>query len=218
MSLAAALLLLSVASDSDKPVDIIRSDDYPPAAKREGRQGSVGIRLTVSEQGIVLRCDVIFPSGSDDLDHQSCAKFEERARFHAAADSAGQPIAETHETVVNWVLPGGNSGFIPKRLPPNLIVTLSELPRGLKSPMIARVVVTVEAEGSLSNCKPWTAPEGMRKGELRATEKVASLVGPLACAVVQRDFKAEVALDSQGHPIRSLQTVAVQFGTKPISR
>lgn len=74
-------------------------DDYPAIAKREGRGGAVGFRLTVAPDGGVTACQTMSSSGHADLDAATCALLTRRARFEPS-DAGG-----FHESVIDWGLP-----------------------------------------------------------------------------------------------------------------
>ena len=74
-------------------------DDYPPIAKREGRGGAVGFRLTVAPDGSVTLCETTESSGHPDLDVATCALLTRRARFEPS------DVGGFHESVIDWRLP-----------------------------------------------------------------------------------------------------------------
>ncbi|MGH6651982.1 MAG: energy transducer TonB [Sphingopyxis sp.] len=73
--------------------------DYPVIAKREGRGGAVGFRLSVAPDGSVAACETMSSSGHPDLDAATCALLTRRARFEPS-DAGG-----FHESVIDWRLP-----------------------------------------------------------------------------------------------------------------
>jgi protein TonB len=71
--------------------------EYPDAAIREGVQGSLVARLTVSPEGRVSDCSVLKSSGSTVLDQFAC-RILRRAKFSPAVNSNGQPTSDTYTT------------------------------------------------------------------------------------------------------------------------
>jgi protein TonB len=71
--------------------------EYPDAAVREGVQGTLIARLTVSPEGRVSDCSVIKSSGSSVLDGFAC-RILRRAKFSPAIDSNGHAVSDTFTT------------------------------------------------------------------------------------------------------------------------
>lgn len=83
----------------------VTTDDYPPSAVRAGIEGRTSFRLDVGADGHPTACTVLASSGSDDLDKTACRKLMSRARFKAALDADGNPVASTYAGGVTWRLP-----------------------------------------------------------------------------------------------------------------
>jgi periplasmic protein TonB len=83
----------------------VSTDDYPPAALREGAQGVVGITLAIGADGRVAGCEVTSSSGSTLLDDASCRFYARRARFTPALDEQGHKVASRWNERVRWQLP-----------------------------------------------------------------------------------------------------------------
>jgi TonB family protein len=104
---ASGFASLAVTSVSPKG-DISRwisLEDYPRAALREQREGTVGFRLDVGNDGKVLGCTITKSSGHQDLDVATCAGMTKRARFDPAKDSSGAKTAGSYQSRVSWKLP-----------------------------------------------------------------------------------------------------------------
>jgi protein TonB len=93
------------AAARGNPSSWVSSDDYPPAAQREGRQGSVGLTWQVNEQGRVENCAVTSSSGSPDLDETACRLVTRRGRYTPAKDQSGNPMRVSQSLRFRWVLP-----------------------------------------------------------------------------------------------------------------
>lgn len=75
---------------------------YPASAWREGRQGTVGLRVNVTTDGRAADCQVVVSSGSPDLDQAACMGMERYARFNPALDSEGRPITSAFSTRITY--------------------------------------------------------------------------------------------------------------------
>ena len=93
------------ATPRGDPGTWVTTDDYPPSAVRAGIEGRTSFRLDIGADGKPTSCTVMASSGSDDLDKTACRKLMGRARFKAALDAAGDPVASTYSGGVTWRLP-----------------------------------------------------------------------------------------------------------------
>jgi protein TonB len=100
-----APVISQAASAKGDPQSWVTTDDYPPGALREERQGRVRIAWTVNEQGRVENCHVVESSGSPDLDDASCRLVTRRGRYTPAKDQAGHPMKQTDGRAFRWVIP-----------------------------------------------------------------------------------------------------------------
>lgn len=83
----------------------ITNDDYPPSALRAAEEGTVGISVRIGTDGRVSSCEVTGSSGSSALDQATCRLYGRNARFVAARDDAGNPVASTYADRVRWQIP-----------------------------------------------------------------------------------------------------------------
>lgn len=81
-------------------------EDYPADALRDREEGTVRMQVTVTPAGQVDACDVMVSSGSASLDAAACAGMRQHARYTAALDESGSPIASSVKQAVRYVLPG----------------------------------------------------------------------------------------------------------------
>lgn len=93
------------ASPRGNPGGWITERDYRPRWVREGLSGSASFSLEISERGRVSECTITRSSGHSVLDQATCSLLKDRARFNPAKDSAGQSVAGTFSSTVNWQLP-----------------------------------------------------------------------------------------------------------------
>jgi len=87
------------------PAQWVTSDDYPPAALREEREGVVRITWQINEQGRVENCSVVNSSGSPDLDDAACRLITRRGRYTPAKDESGNPMRSTDARTIRWQIP-----------------------------------------------------------------------------------------------------------------
>jgi TonB family protein len=105
---AAGFASLTAATSVSPKGDVgrwISIDDYPGSALREGREGTVGFRLSVGSDGKVFGCTITKSSGHADLDEATCANMTKRARFEPAKDTSGTKVAGSYQSRVSWNLP-----------------------------------------------------------------------------------------------------------------
>ena len=85
--------------------------DYPARALRNYEQGTTRYRVEIGGDGLVSRCTITGSSGSSILDSETCRMVTARARFTPARDSAGNPVTDTREAEVTWLL--GDDSYKP---------------------------------------------------------------------------------------------------------
>lgn len=83
----------------------ITSDDYPPSALRAEASGWTGIVLRITTEGRADDCQIIEPSGTEELDAASCRLSIRRARFTPATDAAGKPVTSHGFVRIRWSVP-----------------------------------------------------------------------------------------------------------------
>lgn len=83
-------------------VGLFSSEDYPAAATRTLKSGSVTVVLLINERGKVADCSVTVTSGAAGLDAQACAVISQRANFKPAIGFDGKPTRDTFSQRVNW--------------------------------------------------------------------------------------------------------------------
>lgn len=93
------------ATPRGSPGSWVTDADYPSRAQREERSGTTGFRLEIGADGRVTNCTVTSSSGSADLDAETCRLLPRRARFKAAQDENGQPMADSFSSRIVWRLP-----------------------------------------------------------------------------------------------------------------
>lgn len=129
----------------DNPGLWVTTNDYPTAALRENREGTVGFALTVDPIGRVSGCQIVSSSGSADLDSTTCALITQRARFNPGRNARG--IAQTgyYSNRVRWQIPATGP------------ITASNLP----IPKAGQLTLTfvIDENGKATNCEMATTPK-----------------------------------------------------------
>lgn len=94
-----------MAKPANKPGAWVTQDDYSPSDIRSERQGTARFTLGIGADGKVTSCTIIQSTGFDSLDAATCKFVSRRARFEAALDDSGGPIAGSYTGSIRWVIP-----------------------------------------------------------------------------------------------------------------
>jgi hypothetical protein len=202
----------SAAVPLESPSSWISSDDYPTVALRFNMAGVTAYKLTVDATGKINRCDIVVSSGFDILDETTCQLLMAKARFSAARDRAGKPIASTYAGRVRWALPS---------LQP---VTVNE--------HFASMHLSIDQTGNVTSCRrethlPIDTPKTERTGctdyqtlfppeyglKLRGSFQGVSAAIELRLAdVFSPDQRAQVLLPKPGYEQRFLNIHRITVG------
>ncbi|MEM7780335.1 MAG: energy transducer TonB [Pseudomonadota bacterium] len=79
-------------------------ENYPSRALRQGVEGTVGVRVTVTPDGRATGCSVTASSGSPVLDQAACRGMERYSRFNPALDDAGNETTGVYSTRITYRL------------------------------------------------------------------------------------------------------------------
>ncbi|MBB6428091.1 TonB family protein [Sphingopyxis sp. JAI128] len=192
------------------------NDDYPVSAMREEREGTTGFKLTVGADGLPTQCEIISPSGHDDLDATTCRLIMERARFTPGRDKAGKAVGGTYSNRIRWQIPEYDdsiavAGFaldaVQESWPrgPRPDDALTRIDPAAHYPAAARAAgeegvvhmeLGIDAAGQVTSCKV-------------NESSLSFALDEAACALMRSDGKFSPALDSDGKPVRSV--VATTF-------
>lgn len=93
------------ASPRGNPGRWVTDNDYRSNWIRRGMSGVAGFALSIDKKGRVSDCQITRSTGHDQLDAATCKLIESRARFEAAKDRYGNPVAGSYSNSVNWKLP-----------------------------------------------------------------------------------------------------------------
>jgi protein TonB len=88
-----------------KPGEWVTNADYRPRWIREEMSGSARFTLAIDAGGKVTGCTITRSTGHAALDEATCQLVTKRARFEAARDSTGKPVAGSYSNTVNWQIP-----------------------------------------------------------------------------------------------------------------
>jgi protein TonB len=75
-------------------------DDYPAGA--DGRRGTIGVRLLIAPQGMIIGCSIAHSSGSGLLDSTTCNIVRRRERYTPALDKDGKATLGMVDETVDW--------------------------------------------------------------------------------------------------------------------
>lgn len=83
----------------------VTNDDYRPRWVREEMAGTARFTLAIDARGKVTGCTITRSSGHAPLDAATCQLVSKRARFDAARDSTGRPVAGSYRGSITWQIP-----------------------------------------------------------------------------------------------------------------
>jgi protein TonB len=83
----------------------VTNEDYRPRWIMEGMAGSARFALAIDASGRVTNCTVTRSTGFAPLDAATCDLVERRARFDAARDGSGKPVAGSYTGTITWKIP-----------------------------------------------------------------------------------------------------------------
>lgn len=93
------------AAPRNNPGRWVTNDDYRPRWIREDMAGTAAFTLAIDAGGKVTGCTVTRSTGHAPLDAATCELVTKRARFDAARDSSGRPVAGSYSGSVTWQIP-----------------------------------------------------------------------------------------------------------------
>lgn len=197
-------------SPATNPGSWVTSDDYPPRALRDEREGAVGFRLSVGVDGLPSGCEVTASSGDADLDNKTCQLLMERARFTPARDESGRKVASSYSNRIRWQIPDTDGGAVASagfqadanreswpRGPiaaesMSMIDLASHYPPAARAERVegaVQMLLGIDAAGVLTSCD---IVEGSMSADLDAA----------ACDLMRTEGSFHPALDSDGKPVR----------------
>lgn len=125
-------------------LSLFTTDDYPVSAIRAGQEGTVEVRLLVTVEGRVDRCEILSSSGSATLDLATCNILTRRARFRPALDRFGQATVDHITQKVRWVLP---------RQPLAAITDRSTISYGANGQILSCIYLSTDQDAARPSCQ-----------------------------------------------------------------
>jgi periplasmic protein TonB len=93
------------AKAKGNPGKWVTNDDYRPRWIMEELSGTARFSLQIDARGKVTGCSITRSTGPPALDTATCDLVTKRARFDAARDNTGKPVAGTYSNSVTWRIP-----------------------------------------------------------------------------------------------------------------
>lgn len=93
------------AKPKGNPAKWVSNDDYRPRWIAEELSGTARFTLQIDARGKVTGCTITRSTGHAALDSATCDLVSKRARFDAARDANGKPVAGTWSNSVRWSIP-----------------------------------------------------------------------------------------------------------------
>jgi protein TonB len=83
--------------------DWITPADYPRELRGSGKQGIVGIEVSIGASGAITACRVTKSSGSAELDAAACDATLRKAKFLPRLGRDGLPMDSTYSRSIRWL-------------------------------------------------------------------------------------------------------------------
>lgn len=87
------------------PGNWVTNSDYRPRWIREDLTGKASFTLSIDAGGKVKGCTITRSTGHPALDAATCDLVSKRARFEAARDGNGKPVAGSYTSTITWAIP-----------------------------------------------------------------------------------------------------------------
>jgi hypothetical protein len=200
------MLWIALAAQISMPVipgggiwTLFSGDDFPSSIMRQQDTAIVGVRLTIDPVGKLQACSAEFTSVLANLDAYTCDIIRRRAQFQPARGPDGQSAYGIIRTPITWTVNADSP-----RSPADLELTVSRLPKGIKSPAVARLMFAVDERGHPSSCQQEEPPAP-------AVPALPPELVKIACAELLQSYVAIPARDASGRPVASVQDARVNF-------
>ncbi|MFM7348024.1 MAG: energy transducer TonB [Erythrobacter sp.] len=93
------------AQPRNDPLRWVTNEDYRPRWILEQMAGTARFTLAIDTTGRVTDCKLNRSTGHPPLDTATCELVKQRARFEAARDETGKPVAGSYTGSVTWKIP-----------------------------------------------------------------------------------------------------------------
>lgn len=173
-------------------------------------------RVTVAADGTPVRCEVIEGTNYEALNKTTCAAVILRARFEPAKNATGAPSFAIYNSRMHWWNPKmgkRENSLTPSSGELTVQLTVKQLPSELPNPTMIQLAFEVDAVGQVSNCTPvksWLVAQATDKSE-KINRLALDVLGKPACNSLPADLTLKPALDREGKPVASVQTIMVEF-------
>lgn len=197
--LGASLLFASsvMAATPVTPLPWFEFKDYPMKAFEKNEEGVTRFELLISPEGKIASCKVYSSSGHDELDKATCFLTQKRVQFQPARDANGQPVWGTYKSQAVWAIPEHRL-YAPA--PPDLEVSLNQLPPETKKPPAVKLAYAVDAQGNASSCT--VMPSSLQQPQILVD---------LGCKELLASANRTPVLAPDGQPVAAVKTGAVLF-------
>jgi hypothetical protein len=200
-------LPMAFAAQQAIALPVLRSGPLKPnfrAAMNAGGAASVKVKITISPEGLPVRCDIAFANGPRSNGERLCAMVLERARYSPALARGAGPMAGIAYVWSQWSKGRWLGSAAPSWDPVELALEVSRIPAGFREMDSFQLRVVVDAGGRLQGCEVEEAG-----------------LAPRAKALLCREVEAETlppALDSTGAAMASVRPVRVRLVTAAFNR
>lgn len=165
---------------AEKIAGTIGENDYPPRAIRNGEQGTVVTRFTISNSGLVTECTATSETGYEALENETCGLIMRRFRFKPALGYDGKAISETRTQRVTWKLPEE----VPEFEAGDFVATFTIQPDGIVSDCIAKGYVRYDFDAD-TYCVGFVRAEPVRDKDgkpiaRKVTVRMSTVIDDLA--------------------------------------
>lgn len=132
---------------------VFSADDMPTYVQADGVTRFEFTRTTVNPSGKAQDCAAERSGGDPKLDAWTCAIILRRARFQPATWIDGSPAFGVLRVPVTWAI-----GYSPspsesaKAYPPDIDLTVNQLPKGARSPISIVLMIAVDENGKVVSC------------------------------------------------------------------
>ena len=161
-------------------------------------RGHVPFRILVSPTGQPISCKAF--SSSAEFRHTACKALMKRARFHPATGRDGKPYHGVFNYIMRFAIAGTRRTARPDQA--DVVLTVAQLPEGLKNPAYVHLTFLVKADGGVDGCAADDLDPGTQLGEI-------------ACEQALAVHRPTVQKDENDQPVDAVDRMRVRFQLPP---
>lgn len=191
-----ALFAAATAPQSANDHELFSREDYPERAVNRGEEGSTYVQILINPAGQVDTCTIIQSSGYADLDQQTCAIIQTRARFIPGKGNDGRGVFSLYRVPVTWAL--NQAPLV--TVNPDFDLTVNHGPTGVRLPLELKVTYFITTTGTVTKCGDSDAGSPQELVDL-------------ACKVISAT-PYDIVRDHTGTPVTAMDCVKVRFRVK----